>query len=176
MKQSGLWSDLGRCSSLVAKCVFTLVVVCLLWWTKQPYCEIGLSSRPWRSRSISPKTIIRILTKVFFILCPNLVIPAGMVTSFHSDKLGVDTHIRRHTHTQTQATTIAKGQNWPWVKLNGLTHLSSRVSYSFCRCLSCAVGWALSVDATEASKSLARSWLVVNSWRSCSNWSSFSHS
>ena len=33
---------------------------------------------PWRSRSITPKTIIGILTKVFCIFCQNLVIQAWM--------------------------------------------------------------------------------------------------
>ena len=62
----------------------------------------------------SHKTI-GILTKVFYISGPNLVILAetgdellrGQARDWHTDG---------HTHRQTQATTIPEGQNWPRVK------------------------------------------------------------
>ena len=36
--------------------------------------------------------------------------------SYGADKLGVEEHTHRQTHTQTQAITIQEGQNWPRVK------------------------------------------------------------
>ena len=61
-----------------------------------------------------PKTI-GILTKVFYIYGPNLVILAE-----RNDELlrgqACDWRTDGHTHRQTQATTIPVGQNWPRVK------------------------------------------------------------
>ena len=56
----------------------------------------------------------RILTKVFYIADPNLVILAGT-----GDELlrGQVRDWGTHTDRQTEATTIPKGQNWPWLKL-----------------------------------------------------------
>ena len=67
----------------------------------------------------SPKKTMGILTKVFYTYGPNLVILTWM-----GDELsrGQASDYRTHgqtdgpTHRQTQATTIPKGQNWPWVK------------------------------------------------------------
>ena len=67
-----------------------------------------------------PKAITT-LSKVFCIFGPNLVILAwtghelsrGQASDWHTqtDK----------THTQTQATTIPEGQNWPWVKITAVS-------------------------------------------------------
>ena len=53
------------------------------------------------------------LIKVFRILEPNFVILAWTVPSYCADNQMIDTHRQtdRHTHTQTQATTIPEGQN-----------------------------------------------------------------
>ena len=53
-------------------------------------------------------------TKVFCILCPNLVILAWI-----GDELSCEHALdwQTHTHTQMQAMTIPAGQNWPWVKI-----------------------------------------------------------
>ena len=63
----------------------------------------------------SPPKTIGILTKVFYTYGPNLVILA-----WTGDELsrGQASDYRRHsrTDTQTQATTIPEGQNWPQVK------------------------------------------------------------
>ena len=62
----------------------------------------------------SPPKTIGILTKVFYIYGPNLVILAetGPELSRGQTK-GWRTHT--DTHRQTQATTIPEGQNWPRV-------------------------------------------------------------
>ena len=66
----------------------------------------------------SPPKTIGILTKVFYIYGPNLVILA-----WTGDELsrGQALHWRTdgHTHRQTQATTIPEGQYWPRVKMTG---------------------------------------------------------
>ena len=63
---------------------------------------------------LPPKTI-GILTKVFCSSGPNLVILAWMGDKLlHGQTSDHRTH--RHTHRQTQATTIPEGQNWPRVK------------------------------------------------------------
>ena len=74
-------------------------------------------SWPWRSRSITPKTI-GILTKVFYTYGPNLLILAWTgdelsrgQTCWRTDGL---------TDGQTKATTIPIGQNWPRVKMKHL--------------------------------------------------------
>ena len=64
----------------------------------------------------SPPKTIGILTKVFYIYGPNLVILAetghelsrGQACDWHTDG-------HTHTHRQTQATTIPEGQYWPRV-------------------------------------------------------------
>ena len=63
-----------------------------------------------------PKTI-GILTKVFYIHGPNLVILAKWVMSYRADKLKIDAQTEGRTHRQTQATTIPEGQNWTRVKM-----------------------------------------------------------
>ena len=64
----------------------------------------------------SPSKTMGILTKVFYIYGPNLVILAET-----SDELSRgqarDWHTDGHTHRQTQATTIPEGQYWPRVKM-----------------------------------------------------------
>ena len=65
----------------------------------------------------SPHKTIGTLTKVFCISAPNLMILAwtdeelsrGQTRDWHTNR-------QTHTHTQTQATTIPEGQNWPRVK------------------------------------------------------------
>ena len=61
-----------------------------------------------------PKTI-GILTKVFYIYGPNLVI---LAETGHELSRGQarDWHTDGHTHRHTQATTIPEGQYWPRVK------------------------------------------------------------
>ena len=54
---------------------------------------------------------IGILTKVFYTSDPNLVILA-----WTGHQLLCRQASDWHTDTQTQATTIPEGQNWPWVK------------------------------------------------------------
>ena len=68
----------------------------------------------------SPNKTIETLTKVFCICAPNLVILAwtggelsrGQTRDWHTDR-----------HTQTQATTIPEGQNWPRVKIIEITKM-----------------------------------------------------
>ena len=60
----------------------------------------------------SPPKTIGILTKVFYIYGPNLVILADTGHELSRSWL---THGRIHTHRQTQATTIPEGQYWPRV-------------------------------------------------------------
>ena len=70
----------------------------------------------------SPPKTIGNLTKVFYIYGPNLVILAetghelsrGQARDWHTDG-------HKHTHRQTQATTIPEGQNWPRVKTTDLS-------------------------------------------------------
>ena len=64
----------------------------------------------------SPPKTIGILTKVFYIYGPNLVI---LAETGHELSRGQAKgwHTRTDTHTQTQATTIPEGQNWPRVKM-----------------------------------------------------------
>ena len=66
----------------------------------------------------SPTKTIGILTKVFYIYGPNLVI---LAETGHELSQGL-THTYGHTHRQTQATTIPKGQNWPRVKMYDEKH------------------------------------------------------
>ena len=61
----------------------------------------------------SSRKTIGILTKVFYISCPNLVILAWTGDELSCGQAGVDAHT--WTHRQTQAMTIPKGQNWPRV-------------------------------------------------------------
>ena len=63
----------------------------------------------------SPPKTIGTLTKLFCTFWPNLVVLAWWFMARTSSGL-TDTHTDRHTHRQTQATTIPEGQNWPWVK------------------------------------------------------------
>ena len=67
----------------------------------------------------SPHKTIGILTKVFYISGPNLVILAEMVDELSSGQVH-DWQTDTRTHTHTQATTIPEGQNWPRVKMEGL--------------------------------------------------------
>ena len=73
MKQSGLWSSLGTHRSLV-----------VIWWlcisNSGEARKFDFLSQiwPWRSRSIAPPKTIGILTNVFCISGPNLVILAWM--------------------------------------------------------------------------------------------------
>ena len=72
------------------------------------------------------------LTKVFCIFGLNLVILAwtgtelshGQASDWHTDR-------QTHTHTQTKAETIPKGQDWPRVKINQEMY---RLSYSTTIC------------------------------------------
>ena len=57
-----------------------------------------------------------ILTKVFYISDPNMVILAWTGHELSTDKQVIDTQMDRHTHTRTQAVTIPEGQNWTQVK------------------------------------------------------------
>ena len=76
-------------------------------------------------QSRSPAKIIGTLTKVFCICVPNLVILArtddelsrGQTRDWHTDR-------QTDTHTQTQATTIPEGQNWPRVIMCGFVMCS----------------------------------------------------
>ena len=59
---------------------------------------------------------IGILTKVFYISGPNLVILAETGDELSRGQAR-DWRTDGHTHRQTQATTIPEGQNWPRVKM-----------------------------------------------------------
>ena len=62
-----------------------------------------------------PKTI-GILTKVFCTSGPNLATLTWMGHKLsHGQATGCHTDGRTHTHNQTQATTMPRGQNWPQV-------------------------------------------------------------
>ena len=63
----------------------------------------------------SPPKTIGILTKVFYIYGPNLVILADTGHELSRGQAR-DWHTDGHTHRQTQATTIPEGQYWPRVK------------------------------------------------------------
>ena len=67
----------------------------------------------------SPPKTIGILTKVFYIYGPNLVI---LAETGHELSRGQarDWRTDGHTHRQTQATTIPEGQYWPRVKTDDL--------------------------------------------------------
>ena len=60
--------------------------------------------------------MIGILTRVFCISDPNLVILSW--TADLADKQVIDTHTQRHTDKHTQVITIPEGQNWPRVKMD----------------------------------------------------------
>ena len=62
-----------------------------------------------------PLKTIGTLTKVFCIFGPNLALLAWTGPEL-SRRQASDWHTDRQTHTQTQATTIPEGQNWPRVK------------------------------------------------------------
>ena len=67
----------------------------------------------------SPPKTIGILTKVFYIYCPNLLILAWTGDELSRGQASAyRTHRRTdgHTDRQTQAMTIPEGQNWPRVK------------------------------------------------------------
>ena len=72
----------------------------------------------------SPPKTIGILTKVFYIYGPNLVI---LAETGHELSRGQahDWHTDGHTHRQTQATTIPEGQYWPRVT-NDLIDMKGR--------------------------------------------------
>ena len=63
----------------------------------------------------SPPNTIGILTKVFYIYGPNLVILAS--TGPRVIARTSDWYTHTWTHRQTQAMTIPEGQNWPRVKM-----------------------------------------------------------
>ena len=67
-------------------------------------------------QSQSPPKTIGILTKVFYIYGPNLVILADTGHEL-SRRQARDWRTDGHTHRQTQATTIPEGQYWPRVKM-----------------------------------------------------------
>ena len=71
----------------------------------------------------TPKTI-GILTKVFYIYGPNLVILAETGDELSRGQAHDWCTDGQHTHRQTQATTIPEGQNWPRVK--------SQIMQGFC--------------------------------------------
>ena len=66
-------------------------------------------------QSQSPPKTIEILTKVFYIYGPNLVILAERVMSYHADKLRVDAHARTHIDRRRQRQYL-KAKNWPRVE------------------------------------------------------------
>ena len=79
----------------------------------------------------SPPKTIGILTKVFYIYGPNLVI---LAETGHELSRGQarDWRTDGHTHTQTQATKIPEGQYWPRVKMENLMYSSRfRVYWGF---------------------------------------------
>ena len=76
--------------------------------------------------SITPKPI-GLLTKVFYIYGPNLVILASTGYELSSGQAR-DWRTDGRTHRQTQAMTISQGQNWPWVK-NGNPFIKNLVIY-----------------------------------------------
>ena len=68
----------------------------------------------------SPPKTIGILTKVFYIYSPNLVILADTGHELSRGQAR-DWRTDGHTHRQTQATTIPEGQYWPRVKIRKVT-------------------------------------------------------
>ena len=69
----------------------------------------------WPGHDQSFHKTIGILTKVFYISGPNLVILAETGDAL-SHRQARDWHTDGHTDRQMQATTIPEGQNWPRVK------------------------------------------------------------
>ena len=108
------------CPNLV---VLASIGVELWWWLAQNgvkfYFKVQ-SDLEGQSQS-TPKTT-GILTKVFYISGPNLVILAEQVRSYRTDKPRVlrrmDGRKDGRTHRQAQATTKPKGQNWPWIEIH----------------------------------------------------------
>ena len=80
---------------------------------------------------LSHKTI-GILTKVFYISGPNLVILAEMGDELSRGQ-ACDWRTDGHTHRQTQATTIPEGQNWPRVKMVDMVKFWGAKRSSRCR-------------------------------------------
>ena len=71
--------------------------------------------------------IIGILTKVFCVSHPNLVILAWTADELSCGQASdwyTHTHTDTRTDTQTQAMTIPEGQNWPRVKMTQMTMLN----------------------------------------------------
>ena len=94
------------------------------WWvmvrTSSKWGKFGLSSQiwPWRSRSISPQNN-RDLNQGLLHLWSKFGDPSlnGSRVIARTSKWLTHRQTDRHTHTQTQATTIPEGQNWPRVKM-----------------------------------------------------------
>ena len=70
-----------------------------------------------------PPPTIGILTKVFYIYGPNLVILAETGDELSRGQAR-DWHTDGHTHRQKQATTIPESQNWPRVKWVSDSHIN----------------------------------------------------
>ena len=66
--------------------------------------------------------------------------------SYRADKLVIDARTDRHTHRQTQATTIPEGQYWPRVKMHLITgyffnkEKYHHVSYILTKCQTGIIG------------------------------------
>ena len=110
------------------RCIFGPNLVILAWtadelWGGQAEKEVKFDFQvkfdlEGRDRS-SPKTI-GTLTKVFCTFVPNLVILAwtsGELSCGQASDWYTHTRTHGHSDTQTQATTIPEGQNWPRVKM-----------------------------------------------------------
>ena len=88
----------------------------------------------------SPPKTIGILTKVFYIYGPNLVI---LAETGHELSRGQarDWHTDGHTHRQTQATTIPEGQYWPRVK-NDITGIHGDLRTGLPLKFDCCCPWS----------------------------------
>ena len=88
-------------------------------WASSKCGKFGISSEiwPWRSRSIAPQNNRDLNQVVLHLLAKfgGSSLNAWWFMARTSSGL-TDTHTDRHTHRQTQATTIPEGQNWPRVK------------------------------------------------------------
>ena len=97
------------------------------WWVKVQTSSKWDKFRLWSK--ISPQNNRGIKAKVFCIFGPNLVILAWTDPELSHGQAS-DWHTDRHTHTQTQAMTIPKGQNWPRVKMTNLRGWKHNLRYS----------------------------------------------
>ena len=129
-------------------CIFGPNLVILAWTGDELSCRQAQNGVTFdfevkfdlEGRGQSPPKTIGILTKVFYIYGPNLVI---LAETGHELSRGQAkrwrTRTDTHTHTQTQATKMPEGQNWPRVKM--YLKMSSAKWRQFCLGLNVIKRW-----------------------------------